>query len=107
MVSPRERGRELPTERLTDRLEPDADPATLRGRLAQTLALLIRTGAGGFTSGEASPLGWARRTSDYVHQLRARGVRMATIGERTGDARIGRYRLADPVTLLTGGEGLL
>jgi hypothetical protein len=67
------------------------------GRLAQTLALLIRTGPAGFTSGEASPLGWARRTSDYVLKLRALGVPIATTLETAGDARVGRYSLTEPV----------
>lgn len=66
---------------------------TVHGRLAQTLALLIQAGPRGVTSGEASPLGWARRTSHYVRELRLRGFAIVTLREAAGDARVGRYVL--------------
>lgn len=85
---------------LTVCLPPSTDPITVEGREAQTLALLMRTGTRGFTSGEASPLGWARRTSAYVRNLRLAGVPILTTWETTADARIGRYTLAAPVLVL-------
>ena len=78
---------------------------TVTGRAAQTLALLVERGARGFTSGEASPLGWARRTSEYVRQLRKLGFEIVTTWERAGDARIGRYTLASVVEILPEGGG--
>lgn len=88
---------------LTFRLPPDHRPMTVTGRQAETLALLIQCGAAGFTTGEASPLGWARRVSAYVGKLRALGVPIVTTWERAGDARIGRYALSGPVVVITGG----
>lgn len=93
------------TEKLAFRLGPDGDPLTVTGREAETLRLLIRTGARGFTSGEASPMGWARRTSHYVFRLRRKGVDVATIRERIGDACVGRYVLQSPVVILRQSEG--
>ena len=89
--------------RLTVCLPPSTDPITVEGREAQTLALLMRTGPRGFTSGEASPLGWARRTSAYVRKLRLAGVPILTTWETTDDARIGRYSLAGPVVVVEPG----
>lgn len=87
------------------RLGPDGDPMTVAGRDAETFRRLIRTGARGFRSGEASRFGWARRTAHYVFRLRRKGLDVATLRERAGDARIGRYVLQSPVVLLRGGEG--
>lgn len=75
---------------------------TVRGREAQTLALLIESGPRGFTSGEASPLGWARRTAHYIYRLRVAGFLIETHLENAGDARIGRYVLTQPVTVIAG-----
>jgi hypothetical protein len=86
---------------LTFRLPPDAVPITVTGRQAQTLAPLIQTGPQGFTSGEASPLGWAKRTSDYISKLRALGVPIETTWERVADASIGRYTLIGMVVVLS------
>lgn len=86
------------------RVEPDGEPFTVTGREAQTLDLLIRSGETGFTSCEASPLGWARRTSAYVLKLRRKGVPVSTTRERAGDATVGRYRLAGRVRVLSEGE---
>lgn len=87
---------------LTVRLQPDASPVTVFGREAQTLALLIERGGSGFTSGEASPLGWARRTSHYIFKLRGQGIAIATAMEPTPDgAVVARYSLAEPVTVLS------
>lgn len=86
------------------RVEPDGEPFVVSGREAQTLDLLIQSGDAGFTSGEASPLGWARRTSDYVLKLRRKGVPVSTTRERAGDAVVGRYRLAGRVRVLSEGE---
>lgn len=81
------------------------EPVTVRGRQAQTLSLLAERGPRGFTSGEASPLGWARRTSHYIHCLRELGVQIETRREAAGDgSRIGRYTLSTPLRLV-GGEG--
>lgn len=83
------------------RLAPDAAPIAFRGREAQTLKLLMARGRKGFTSGEASPLAWARRTSAYIHKLRRAGVPIATARERTPDgASVARYTLSGPVTVV-------
>lgn len=81
----------------------DGVPLTVRGRLAQTLTLLIEKGRQGFTSGDASTFGWARRTSAYIARLRALGLAIDTLWEKTADGcRIGRYVLAQPVLILEG-----
>lgn len=97
--------RRNPTQTQAFRIAPDGDQMAVRGREAQTLRLLVEKGPRGFTSGEASPLHWARRTSQYVHKLRRLGVDVATVREQVGDARIGRYILNSPVVLLPDGEG--
>nr|WP_314135727.1 hypothetical protein [uncultured Brevundimonas sp.] len=77
---------------------------TVDGRDAQTLALLLTTGPCGFTSGEASRLGWARRTSAYVHKLRRLGLPILTEREKTADgAVVARYILAGAVAVVRGG----
>lgn len=73
---------------------------TFHGREAQTLDLLIQCGARGLTSGEASPLGWARRTSAYVKNLRDGGVNITTTREPASGAMVGRYRLLDSFTIV-------
>jgi len=73
---------------------------TFSGREAQTLDLLIQCGAKGLTSGEASPFGWARRTSAYIKKLRVGGVNITTTREPASDAVIGRYRLSDSLTVV-------
>jgi hypothetical protein len=79
---------------LTVRLCDSGATLTLKGRVAQTLEALMDRGDGGATSGDLSPLGWARRTSAYVHRLRhVFGLAIATRRERHGDASVGRYRL--------------
>jgi hypothetical protein len=78
---------------------------TLTGREAQTLGLLILRSERGLTSGEASPLGWARRTAAYIHRLRRLGFRVTTTREPAGDASVARYRLAEPVEVLPPAEG--
>jgi hypothetical protein len=79
----------------------DSQVQRVNGREAQTLALLLERGPEGLTSGEASPLGWARRTSGYIHRLRRRGLAIVTASELTGDgARVGRYILAEPVVVV-------
>jgi hypothetical protein len=93
-------------EALSVRLLADGQPLTVHGRLAQTLALLIRVGARGFTSGEASSLGWARRTSHYIFALRGLGVPIGKTLEATPDgARVARYHLTAPVVAVTEGGG--
>lgn len=90
-------------EALTARVLPDGAPVTVRGREAQTLGLLIRKGPAGFTSGEASPMGWARRSSDYIFKLRGKGFPIATTLEDTADGcRVGRYSLSAPVVIVGG-----
>ena len=86
---------------LTVRL--DDQTLTVKGRLAQTLLLLIQRGNRGFTAGEASHLGWARRTSHYVHELRQLGFPILTEWEEAGDARVGRYILGGPVAVVAKG----
>jgi len=78
---------------------------TLTGREAQTLGLLILRSERGLTSGEASPLGWARRTAAYIHRLRRLGFRVTTTREPAGDASVARYRLAEPVEVLPPDDG--
>jgi hypothetical protein len=90
---------------LTFLLPPDTVFITVPGREAQTMRLLIQTGPHGLTSGEASPLRWARRTGAYVHKLRGLGVPIQTTRERVADAVIGRYTLAGPVMVVGSGEG--
>lgn len=86
---------------LAARIPPSGVPFTVNGRSAQTLHLLNTTGPQGFTSGEASSLAWARRTSAYVHKLRRLGVPIATTREATSDgAMVARYCLAGPVVLI-------
>ena len=94
-----------PTQTQAFRIDPDGDQMAVIGRFALTLRLLVEAGSHGITSGEASPLGWARRTSHYVHILRRLGLDIATVWERAGDARIGRYILNSPVVLLPNVEG--
>ena len=78
---------------LTARVRPGGAWIRLTGRSAQTLRLLIDCGQRGFTSGDASQYGWARRTSAYVYKLRNLGFKISTTSEGQGDARVGRYRL--------------
>lgn len=86
------------------RVLPDGEPVAVNGRVAQTLRLLIDRGPRGFTSGEASPLGWARRTSDYVHKLRRLGFPIGMEREPTPDgAVVGRYALTGRVVVLEDG----
>ncbi len=99
----RKRARGMKGPVLTFRLPPDHRPVTVNGRQAQTLALLIQRGPSGVTSGEASPLGWARRTAAYVGKLRQEGVPIVTTWETVGDARIGRYTLSGPVVIVWRG----
>ena len=84
---------------------PEGEAFIVRGRAAQTLALLIEVGDKGFNSGEASPLGWARRTSAYVFVLRESGLDIATDRERVADASVARYRLNSRIEVLDNLEG--
>lgn len=72
----------------------------VEGRAAQTLLLLKQKGSRGFTSGEASTLGWAKRTSHYIHQLRKLGFQIVTVREKEGDVTIGRYVLMQRVVIV-------
>lgn len=81
----------------------DDQRLTVKGRMAQTLLLLMQCGSKGFTAGEASPLGWARRTSHYVHELRQLGFPIVTKWEEAGDARVGRYILVASVSVVAEG----
>jgi len=93
-------------EVLTARVLPDGQPISVSGREAQTLRLLISRGPAGFTSGEASPLGWARRTSHYIMCLRRAGFPISMVREPTADgSRVGRYSLGSPVAV--SAEGLV
>ena len=75
---------------------PDGEPFRITKREVQTLRLLLERGSIGFTSGEASPLGWARRTSAYIYQLRRKGLAIATTREAVADgASVARYILTD------------
>lgn len=77
---------------------PGGEERAVQGRLAQTLSLLVQRGPLGFTSGEASPLGWARRTSAYIYKLRRLGLPIVTTREATGDgALVARYSLSASV----------
>lgn len=91
-------------EALTACVNPDGQPVRLTGREAQTLRLLVHVGPAGFTSGETSPLGWARRTSHYVFRLRGYEFPIITTREPTPDgARVARYSLAAPVRIIAKG----
>ena len=93
-------------EAIRARVLPDGKPVKVCGREAQTLRLLLTTGAAGFTSGEASPLGWARRTSHYVMKLRRAGFPILSSLESTPDgARVARYALAARVELVGAATG--
>ena len=85
----------LKVKRASDNVE-----MTFNGREAQTLDLLIQCGGAGVTSGEASPLGWARRTSAYIKKLRDGGVNITTSREPASGAIVGRYRLLDSFTVV-------
>ncbi len=89
------------TSKVTFRLGLGAEVFAVTGRIAETLRLLVRMGSQGFTSGEASPLRWARRTSHYVMCLRDLGVEIETRRERAGDATIGRYVLISVVVIVS------
>jgi hypothetical protein len=79
----------------------DGRVLTVRGREAQTLALLIQQGARGFTSGEASPLGWARRTSAYIFKLRKAGLDIYTGTQKLPcGTNVGVYILRTVVTVI-------
>lgn len=97
-------GKDYNPKMLVVRLPPYEVPTTFRGREAQTMALLVDRGKRGFTSEEASRLGWARRTSHYIYRLRRMGVEVTTLRERVGDAWIGRYVLQSPVVVIPKGE---
>ena len=84
----------------------DGTVLSVQGREAQTLSLLMRRGPARLTSGEASGYGWSRRTSAYVRKLRLAGVPTVTASERILDARIGRYYLVGPVSVVSEGGGL-
>lgn len=93
------------SEAVTARVLPDGEAVTVCGREAQTLRLLIRVGDRGFTAGEASSLGWARRTSAYIRNLRRAGFPITTRRETTHDGScIGRYALAAPVAVVQTDE---
>lgn len=94
-----------PTRKQTFRTAPSGEVTTVRGRKAQALRLFVKVGERGITQDEARRFHWARRLSQYVLELRRLGVDVATIGERTRDARVGRYVLQSPVVLLGRGEG--
>jgi hypothetical protein len=71
------------------------------GRDAQTLALLLHYGAAGFTSGQASSLGWARRTSGYIFKLRKAGLDIHTAPQTLPcGTSVGRYTLRTAVTVI-------
>lgn len=99
-------GRKAHKPSITVRVWPDGEPVTVEGREAQTLRLLLSAGPSGFTSGEASPLGWARRTAAYIFKLRRLGLPIATAREATPDgATVARYILAGPVVTVAEGGG--
>ena len=71
------------------------------GREAQTLALLLQHGPEGFTSGQASSLGWARRTSAYIHKLRKAGLQIHTAMQTLPcGASVGLYSLRTTVAVV-------
>jgi hypothetical protein len=92
-------------QKLLVRIGSERADLVVKGREAQTLALLLAKGPAGFTSGEASPLGWARRTSAYIRNLRLLGVPILTVPEVAVDgSRIGRYSLCGVVAVVEGGR---
>jgi hypothetical protein len=78
----------------------------VKGRNAQTLLFLHERGAVGATSGEFSLMGWGRRTSAYVFNLRSMGFEIETRYEQIGDAVVGRYILNTALEVLPPGEGV-
>lgn len=78
----------------------------LKGRNAQTLLLLHVRGVTGATSGDFSSMGWGRRTSAYVFNLRSMGFEIETRHEQIGDAIVGRYILNTALEVLPPGEGV-
>ncbi|MBP7482056.1 MAG: hypothetical protein KA788_05920 [Lacunisphaera sp.] len=78
----------------------DNSTHVFHGRDAQTLDMLIQLGALGVTSGEASVVGWARRTSAYIKNLRDAGVQISTTREPASGAMVGRYHLLDSLTVV-------
>lgn len=77
---------------------------TVKGRDAQTILFLLERGPIGATSGEFSAMGWGRRTSAYVFNLRRRGLEIETQYEEIGDAFVGRYILRTAIDVLPEGE---
>ena len=78
-----------------------SDQVRFDGREAQTLVLLLQYGAAGFTSGQASSLGWARRTSAYIHKLRKAGLKIHTAMQTLPcGATVGAYSLVTTVTVV-------
>lgn len=73
---------------------------TLKGRNAQTLLFLHIRGVTGATSGDFSSMGWGRRTSAYVFDLRGMGFEIETHFEQIGDAVVGRYVLRTAIEVL-------
>lgn len=73
----------------------------VKGRSAQTLLFLHGRRAIGATSGEFSLMGWGRRTSAYVFNLRAKGFDIETRYEQIGDAQVGRYILRTALEVLS------
>ena len=86
-------------KRLTIRREDTGQKLVLTGRLAWCLATLIEVGQHGFTSVERP----APRTSDYIFQLRGKGLPIITEDEKhTGPyaGTHGRYKLNAPVSVV-------
>jgi hypothetical protein len=91
---------------ITIRLLDCGQLLTITGRNAQTLQFLHKRGAVGATSGEFSLMGWGRRTSAYVFNLRSMGFEIETRHEQIGDAVVGRYILKTALEVLPPGVGL-
>lgn len=89
---------------ITIRRPDSAQVLTIKGRDAQTLLFLLERGPIGATSGEFSAMGWGRRTSAYVFNLRRKGLEIETQYEEIGDAVVGRYILRTAIEILPGGE---
>ncbi len=81
------------------RREDTGQELALKGRLAWCAATLIEVGQHGFTSIERP----APRTSDYIFQLRGKGLPIITEDEKHAGPYAGthgRYKLNAPVSIV-------
>jgi hypothetical protein len=86
-------------KRLIIRRDDTGQELALKGRLAWCVATLIEVGPQGFTTIERP----APRTSDYIFQLRGKGLPIITEDEKHAGPYAGthgRYKLNAPVSIV-------